>query len=66
MAVLEILTYPDERLKQESKPVEVFDDALRAYLDELEETRRPATSSVRSSWMSRGARTPRTMGAWCW
>jgi len=46
MAVLEILTYPDERLKQESKPVEVFDDALRAYLDELEETRMAGPAAV--------------------
>jgi peptide deformylase len=38
MAVLEILTYPDERLKQESTPVEQVDDALRAFITDLEET----------------------------
>lgn len=38
MASLEILTYPDERLKQESQPVERFDDELRAFLADLEAT----------------------------
>ena len=38
MATLEILTYPDERLKQVSEPVMQFDDELRAFLAELEET----------------------------
>lgn len=38
MAVLEILTYPDERLKQISKPVERIDDELRQFLADLEET----------------------------
>ena len=38
MAVLEILTYPDERLKRVSEPVERFDAELRAYLADLEET----------------------------
>lgn len=38
MAVLEILTYPDEQLKQESSPVEQVDDALRAFIADLEET----------------------------
>ena len=38
MAVLEILTYPDERLKQESLPVETIDDELRAFIADLEET----------------------------
>ena len=38
MAVLEILTYPDERLKQESQPVETVDDELRAFIADLEET----------------------------
>ncbi|GAB4289852.1 MAG: peptide deformylase [Thiohalomonadaceae bacterium] len=38
MAILEILTYPDARLKQESQPVENFDDELRAFLADLEET----------------------------
>jgi peptide deformylase len=39
MAVLEILTYPDERLKQESTPVVEVDDELRAIIADLEETR---------------------------
>jgi peptide deformylase len=38
MSVLEILTYPDERLKQESTPVEQVDDELRAFIAELEQT----------------------------
>jgi peptide deformylase len=38
MAVLEILTYPDERLKQESTPVAQVDDELRAFLADLAET----------------------------
>jgi peptide deformylase len=39
MAVLEILTYPDPRLEQIAQPVERFDDALRAFVADLEETR---------------------------
>ena len=46
MAVLEILTLPDARLKQESEPVEVFDDALRAFIDDLEETRQAGPGAV--------------------
>lgn len=38
MAVLDILTYPDERLKQEAHPVEEVDAELLAFLDDLEET----------------------------
>ncbi len=38
MAVLPILTYPDPRLKQESEPVSEIDDALRAFVRDLEET----------------------------
>ena len=38
MAVLEILTYPDERLKQEAMPVENIDDELRSFIAELEQT----------------------------
>ncbi len=40
MAVLDILVYPDPRLKQVSKPVEQFDDVLRAFVRDLEETLR--------------------------
>ena len=39
MAVLEILKIPDERLKQESEPVGIFDGQLRSFIDDLEETR---------------------------
>lgn len=46
MAVLEILTYPDARLKQDSAPVEDFDDALRAFVADLEETRRAGPGAV--------------------
>ena len=46
MAVLEILTYPDERLKQVSEPVERFDDELRAFIGELEETMRAGPGGV--------------------
>ena len=46
MTVLDILTYPDERLKQESRPVERFDAALRARVADLEETRRAGPGAV--------------------
>jgi peptide deformylase len=46
VAVLEILKYPDERLKQESVPVEIFDDALRAFVNDLEETMRAGPGGV--------------------
>ncbi len=46
MAVLDILKIPDERLKQESEPVERFDDELRAFIDDLEETRQAGPGAV--------------------
>lgn len=46
MAVLDILQLPDERLKTVSIPVEVFDQALRAHIDDLEETRRNGPAAV--------------------
>lgn len=46
MAVLEILKIPDPRLKQVSDPVEVFDDALRNFIEDLEETRRAGPAAV--------------------
>lgn len=46
MAVLEILTYPDARLKQDSTPVAVFDEALRAFVADLEETRLAGPGAV--------------------
>jgi peptide deformylase len=46
MAVLEILTIPDDRLKQESVAVADFDDELRAFIEDLEETRRAGPAAV--------------------
>ncbi|RMG34017.1 MAG: peptide deformylase [Gammaproteobacteria bacterium] len=46
MAVLEILKLPDPRLKQVSEPVTEFDDALRAFIDDLEETRQNGPAAV--------------------
>jgi peptide deformylase len=46
VAVLEILTLPDERLKQISAPVTDFDDALRAFIDDLEDTRLAGPAAV--------------------
>jgi peptide deformylase len=46
MAVLEILAIPDERLKQASQPVTVFDDELRAFIADLEETRQAGPAAV--------------------
>lgn len=38
MTIREIITAPDPRLKQVSKPVERVDDALRALMDDMLET----------------------------
>ena len=38
MAVLDILTYPDSRLKQISRPIKVIDEALQQLVSDLEET----------------------------
>ncbi|HFD79093.1 MAG TPA: peptide deformylase [Gammaproteobacteria bacterium] len=46
MAVLEILTYPDERLRRVSSPVERFDAALQARIDDLEATRLAGPGAV--------------------
>lgn len=46
MALLDILKLPDERLKQVSAPVTVFDDTLRAFVADLEETRQAGPSAV--------------------
>ncbi len=46
MAVLEILTIPDDRLKQVSQPVEHFDDELLRFLEDLEETRQAGPAAV--------------------
>ena len=46
MAILEILTIPDPRLKQESLPIERFDDELRAFIQDLEETMRASPGGI--------------------
>ena len=46
MAVMEILTLPDDRLKEESEPVEAFDASLRAFIADLEETRSVGPAAV--------------------
>ena len=38
MAELEILTYPDKRLRQVAKPVTKFDDSLRKLSEDMAET----------------------------
>ena len=38
MAIRDIITVPDPRLKQRSEPVERVDDALRALMDDMLET----------------------------
>ncbi len=46
MPLLPILQYPDERLKQVSQPVEHFDDELRAFIADLEQTMRAGPGGV--------------------
>jgi peptide deformylase len=46
MAVMEILKYPDSRLKQVAEPVVSFDDELRAFISDLEETMRAGPGGV--------------------
>ena len=46
MAVLDILHYPDPRLKQLSEMVELFDDALQQFIIDLEETMRAGPGGV--------------------
>lgn len=43
---LEIIKYPDERLKQVSIPVEGFDSELQGFVAELEETMRAGPGGV--------------------
>ena len=38
MAILEILHFPDDRLRKTAKPVEAVDDAVRKTLDDMLET----------------------------
>lgn len=46
MAVLDILKYPDEILKQVSEPVQHFDDELAHFISDLEETMRAGPGGV--------------------
>jgi peptide deformylase len=46
VAVLDILTYPDERLRQVSAVVERFDAAFQRRVDDLEETRLAGPGAV--------------------
>ncbi|MCI0507384.1 MAG: peptide deformylase [Gammaproteobacteria bacterium] len=46
MAILEVLTIPDPRLKQESQPVERFDSSLRDFIHDLEQTMRSSPGGV--------------------
>jgi peptide deformylase len=46
MPLLPILQYPDERLKQLSEPVEHFDDELRTFIADLEQTMRAGPGGV--------------------
>ncbi len=43
---MDILKYPDERLKQVSTPVETFDDALRTFVADLDKTMRAGPGGV--------------------
>lgn len=46
MAVLEVLVYPDQRLKQKSHPVEKFNESLLNFISDLEETMGAGPPSV--------------------
>jgi peptide deformylase len=46
MAVLEILRYPDERLKQIAEPVTLFDEELTRFVADLEQTMRAGPGGV--------------------
>ncbi len=46
MAILEILTLPDPRLKEVAEEVSVFDEELLAFIDDLEETRQAGPAAV--------------------
>jgi peptide deformylase len=46
LAILDILTLPDPALKQVSEPVAVFDEALRLFIADLEETRSNGPAAV--------------------
>jgi peptide deformylase len=46
MAVLPVLVFPDERLKQQAQPVQRFDTALRDFINDLEQTMRAGPGGV--------------------
>jgi len=46
MAVLDILVYPDARLKQVSQPVINFDNSLRDFIQDMEDTLRSGPGGV--------------------
>lgn len=46
MSVMDILVYPDERLKGESLPVDDFGQEFQEFIDELEETRLAGPGAV--------------------
>lgn len=46
MAILEILKLPDPRLKEVASEVEVFDEELRDFIADLEETRQNGPAAV--------------------
>lgn len=46
MAILDVLTLPDERLRQVSEPVTRFDEDLWAFIDDLEDSRRAGPAAV--------------------
>ncbi len=58
MSVLNILVYPDERLRRISEPVQVFDGALQEKIDALEATRLAGPGAVgiaapQTDWLER-------------
>jgi peptide deformylase len=46
MSILDVLTIPDPRLKQISEPVEHFNEELRKFVQDLEETMRSSPGGV--------------------
>jgi len=46
MTVLNILKVPDQCLRRVTQPVEVFDNELQGFIDDLEETRRAGPAAV--------------------
>ncbi len=46
MAILDLLTYPDVRLKSVSTPVTSFDEKLHSFINDLEDTMRAGPGSV--------------------